>query len=131
MGLLRLLLAVSVVVGHAGGVYGLRLENGGSAFLTHGDTAVQAFYVVSGFYMALILSGKYVSAPAFWVSRYLRLAPLYLFLSLLTFATAYIISGLVPKKCRILISFTRPSFQTREGFCQLTSNAYAVDCRSH
>ncbi|MFT6583614.1 MAG: hypothetical protein ACJAU6_004072 [Alphaproteobacteria bacterium] len=39
--------------------------------------------------------------------------------------------GLVPKKCRILISFTRPSFQTREGFCQLTSNAYAVDCRSH
>lgn len=93
MGLLRSLLAIAVLLGHAGGLYGLRLDNGGSAILPNGDTAVQTFYVASGFYMALILSGKYTFARVFWLSRYMRLAPLYIVLSLATLTISYVLTG--------------------------------------
>ena len=48
MGTLRLILALSVVYGHAGDFLGFNL--------VPGDTAVQAFYAVSGFYMTLVLN---------------------------------------------------------------------------
>ena len=93
MGLLRLLLAMSVLLGHAGGIYGLQTVTGGSAILTNGDTAVQSFYVISGFYMALILSGKYTSAWVFWFSRYMRLAPLYIAISAATLLVVFTTQG--------------------------------------
>jgi len=99
LGVVRLLLALSVLVGHAGGLYGLRLENGVSAVLVAGDTAVQTFYLISGFYMALVWNTKYKhlsqAKRTFWTSRYLRLAPLYLLISLATALTLYITSGKV------------------------------------
>lgn len=71
MGLIRLLLAVCVVIHHTPSS-GLILMNGG--------IAVQAFYVISGYYMALVLCGKYQSLSLFYTNRLLRLYPAYWFL---------------------------------------------------
>lgn len=69
MGTLRLLLAISVVAFHSAPIFG---------FLGMRGDAVQAFFVLSGFYMALILqSDRYPSALAFYQSRALRLFPVY------------------------------------------------------
>ena len=70
MGLLRMFLALAVFFSHEG-YSGLHLLTG--------EAAVQAFFVVSGFYMALILREKYVSTPVsvFYTNRFLRLAPTY------------------------------------------------------
>lgn len=79
MGLLRMFLALSVFFSHEG--------YSGVQLLT-GEAAVQAFFVVSGFYMALILNEKYASAPAsiFYSNRLLRLAPTYYVVLLCAFA---------------------------------------------
>jgi peptidoglycan/LPS O-acetylase OafA/YrhL len=67
MGLLRLLLALGVVTEHAGHTYFI-----GSY------TAVQIFFIISGFYMELIFSsGKYRNANQFYASRIARLFPVY------------------------------------------------------
>jgi len=69
MGLFRLLLALSVVLAHEGLPLRWRMVNG--------DTAVQAFFIVSGFYMTLILTRKYRDRRTFFVNRFLRLFPVY------------------------------------------------------
>jgi peptidoglycan/LPS O-acetylase OafA/YrhL len=65
------LLALSVVLGHVHGVHGYQM--------TGGRFAVQAFFIVSGFYMALILEGPYARVPArlFYENRLLRIFPTY------------------------------------------------------
>jgi peptidoglycan/LPS O-acetylase OafA/YrhL len=91
VGLTRLLLALSVVVGHAGGLVGLEYAPHRPVILVEGRVAVQSFYLISGFYMALILDRVYSgprSTLTFWVSRYMRLAPLYLLISVLTLVLA-------------------------------------------
>jgi peptidoglycan/LPS O-acetylase OafA/YrhL len=74
MGVLRLLLALSVMTGHMGkavlGFHQLRP-----------DVAVQCFYIISGFYMALILTEKYNRPHDYGVflkQRFLRIYPTYL-----------------------------------------------------
>ncbi|MEM1137111.1 MAG: hypothetical protein AAGI07_14835 [Bacteroidota bacterium] len=47
MGTLRILLAVSVLIGHAGGIAS-----------PDGMMTIQCFYIISGFYRALILTEK-------------------------------------------------------------------------
>ena len=72
MGLIRLLLSIAVVVTHTGTFFGLRL--------TGGVIAVQSFYMISGFYMTLVLSEKYKNPNSlwlFWSKRILRLWPVY------------------------------------------------------
>lgn len=70
MGLLRLFLAVSVVVGHTGLLFGLHL--------LPGNEAVRIFFMISGFYMALILTDRYAGRPGlFYSNRLLRLYPAY------------------------------------------------------
>jgi len=82
MGTVRLLLALAVVFTHAPAPFGLNL--------TGGALAVQLFYVISGFYMAVVLDQKYAPTPvgrrAFWVNRVLRLAPCYYAVLLATLA---------------------------------------------
>ena len=68
MGHIRLLLALAVILSH--------LPTATFQFI-HGGLAVQAFFVVSGFYMALVLDGKYRDAKLFYSNRLLRLAPAY------------------------------------------------------
>jgi len=72
MGILRLLLAVSVVIAHSGPVFGLTLVGGG--------TAVQVFFIISGFYMGLILNRKYTGPGSYRLfigNRLLRLLPVF------------------------------------------------------
>lgn len=80
MGILRFLLALAVLIQHGGPLFGLRL--------TGGPLAVQAFFIISGFYMTLILDGKYarLRSPYFVFigNRLLRLFPAYLVIAALT-----------------------------------------------
>jgi len=73
MGLLRFLLAISVVIAHSSSVFGLNLVGG--------QIAVQAFYMISGFYMTLVLNEKYIGTnnryKLFITNRLLRLYPIY------------------------------------------------------
>ena len=71
MGIVRFLLALCVVVTHAPGgtIFGVRLLSG--------IVAVQAFYVISGFLITMILNERkqYRYIGNFYLSRYLRLWP--------------------------------------------------------
>lgn len=72
MGLLRFFLAVSVVVAHTYPIPGFRIINAVGA--------VQTFYIISGFYMTMILREKYRgpgSYRLFLTNRLLRLLPPY------------------------------------------------------
>jgi len=81
MGILRLFLALSVIAGHANTtVFGFK---GIGAYY-----AVNFFFMISGFYMAMVLNEKYkdISPVHFYKSRFFRLFPVYyvgLILSLL------------------------------------------------
>ncbi|MDO1558679.1 acyltransferase [Brevundimonas sp. 2R-24] len=69
MGMLRLTLALAVLLAHLPGA---------PFTFVHGGLAVQAFFIISGFYMALVLDGKYADRGLFYSNRLLRLAPSYL-----------------------------------------------------
>ncbi len=83
MGLIRLFMALSVVVWHVGGVAGWLPYNA--------SACVTLFFIISGFYMALILNEKYVgkgSNVVFWLNRFLRLWPTYVVAVAVTFPLA-------------------------------------------
>jgi peptidoglycan/LPS O-acetylase OafA/YrhL len=86
MGLIRVLLALAVVDFHA-----VRFASS-PHFLNlpwiNGGVAVQSFFVISGFYMALILSGKYAGRGVFvfYRARFLRLYPAYWIVAIATYA---------------------------------------------
>lgn len=68
-----MLLALAVVLGHLG--YPLIKTAGGVA-------AVQAFFIISGFYIAMALGSSYKDSNGrFWLNRALRLYPVYLFVA--------------------------------------------------
>ncbi|MDC8786690.1 acyltransferase family protein [Roseateles koreensis] len=75
MGILRTLLAITVVLGHT---YGF--------LFVGGRNAVQSFYMISGFLISYVLveSKAYGRSLDFYVSRYLRLFPAYALIALLT-----------------------------------------------
>ncbi len=77
VGLLRLLFSLSVVFTHAGKIFGFNFVNP--------VVAVESFYIISGFYMALILTEKYTSVRSFFATRALRIYPMYLVVLLATF----------------------------------------------
>jgi peptidoglycan/LPS O-acetylase OafA/YrhL len=68
MGLVRLALALAVLLSH--------LPSATVHFIG-GGVAVQGFFIVSGFYMALVLRSKYTRAGLFYSNRLLRLFPAY------------------------------------------------------
>ncbi|MDO3627479.1 acyltransferase [Mucilaginibacter sp. BT774] len=73
MGLIRLLLACGVILGHSSTIYGYTPLNG--------NLAVQVFYVISGFYMAMVLTEKYnfkTGRKSFYRNRALKIYPPYL-----------------------------------------------------
>jgi len=79
MGTIRLLLAISVVIGHTNPLFGQELWGG--------VVAVELFFIISGFYMALILNEKY-NTPSmnitFYKNRFLKLFPIYWAILVLT-----------------------------------------------
>lgn len=75
MGLVRFLLAFSVLVAHSPFA---------SQFMVPAEIAVQMFFVISGFYMTMILNTKYGNRTlTFYKNRALRLYPIYLFVVVL------------------------------------------------
>jgi peptidoglycan/LPS O-acetylase OafA/YrhL len=73
MGVIRIILALSVVVWHAPGQH-LKLLNAA--------VAVLLFFIISGFYMALVVNEIYASSGERWIrrfytARFLRLYPAY------------------------------------------------------
>jgi peptidoglycan/LPS O-acetylase OafA/YrhL len=83
MGILRFLLALSVLAAHASGI-GIPLPNGKPypswvMSLIGGPQAVTFFFIISGFYMAMILNTKYRdNTLRFYGNRFLRLWPTYI-----------------------------------------------------
>lgn len=81
MGLVRFLLASAVILGHAPGWGGESLGSINTIRPMDPYYAVQAFFVVSGFYISMVLAEKYRRLDnyrrVFYVSRYLRLVPTY------------------------------------------------------
>ena len=72
MGLIRVILAYSVVLGHSASIHGY--------FIVPAYTAVTLFFIVSGFYMAMVLAEKYTGENRrreFYSNRVLRLYPTY------------------------------------------------------
>jgi peptidoglycan/LPS O-acetylase OafA/YrhL len=82
VGLLRFTLAAAVVVGHTEAIFGLTSVGG--------EIAVEAFYMISGFYMSLVLHEKYIgprrSYRLFITNRFLRLFPIYWSVALMVVA---------------------------------------------
>lgn len=80
MGLVRVYLAICVVLIHCK----LNLP------FTAGHFAVEIFFIISGFYMALVLNEKYTEPNPirFYLARYLRLWPTYIIV--LLFATSFL-----------------------------------------
>lgn len=74
MGLLRFYLAASVAVGHTGIFY-----PNSTISMLNGPAAVQLFFLISGFYIGLVLNTKYHSLSDFYFNRFLRLFPTYWF----------------------------------------------------
>src|ERR1700752_1939218 len=73
MGILRFMLALAVAAGHAGSFFGANISPG-----VPGSHAVQTFYIISGFLIALILSGKYADTPqGNWIFYSNRAAKIY------------------------------------------------------
>ena len=74
MGVVRFFLALSVVLEHVG--------LGGEFYSVSGRVAVYFFFVISGFYMTLVLDTKYPPTAEgtknFYIARYLRLYPAYI-----------------------------------------------------
>ncbi|HLG03542.1 MAG TPA: acyltransferase [Bacteroidia bacterium] len=75
MGTIRTLLAVAVALYHSFGILAY------DQVMTGGMVSVQTFYIISGFYMALILHDKYKPGPGsyrlFITNRFLRIFPVY------------------------------------------------------
>jgi len=73
IGLLRLLLAVAVVFVHSG--------MNSVWTLTGATVAVETFFIISGFYMALVYNEKYAKTKmpywSFFSSRILKIYPMY------------------------------------------------------
>ena len=88
MGIIRLLLAIAVLIDHASSSRGFH-------FVT-GAMAVEAFFMISGFYMALVLNEKYIrensSYSLFISQRLLRLYPIYWVVLGLTIVVSTILS---------------------------------------
>jgi peptidoglycan/LPS O-acetylase OafA/YrhL len=93
MGLIRFLLAYAVIVGHF------------TFFPTYKligtDTAVEAFFVLSGFYIAMIWDTQYNSVKDFWINRFLRLYPAYFVIA----ATNLIVNLIDPGDLKNIFTF--------------------------
>jgi peptidoglycan/LPS O-acetylase OafA/YrhL len=104
MGLLRLYLALCIVSAHATPVLPWTMHDG--------MQAVQIFYIISGFYMAMVLSAeRYASVRRFYASRFLRIFPL-TWIVLLGVAAGSACCGLVTGHWLVLGPYMSRPFST-------------------
>lgn len=125
MGLLRLLLAISVLIAHSTPIFGITLVGG--------RTAVESFFMLSGFAIALTFSHKYQNNLSnFYKNRFLKLFPLYWFFTIAVIITSLITTGkftifkdffVTPFSKLILILFNiSPLFSDVTNFMALNIN---------
>lgn len=106
MGLFRFILAFVVLLHHLPDVPRISL-------LLGGPEAVETFYIISGFYMAMVIDKKYSrclkSYKTFIISRFLRIYPQYLVVLLLTVSSYFIVAKFIfsPHENFILTLYTR------------------------
>jgi peptidoglycan/LPS O-acetylase OafA/YrhL len=105
LGTFRILLAVCVLLIHYA-----------SKDLPHllGTYAVESFFVISGFYMALVLTEKYTReslgdswVTKFYLSRYLRLYPIYILSALAMVSRAGLAATLFGNRSTIFAAWTQ------------------------
>lgn len=122
MGLLRIILAIAVVVAHVEPFLGLRFFGGGVM-------AVECFFIISGFYMALILEKRYCGKMgSFYINRFWRLFPTYWMLLAILLVTSFA-SWLVTGHPLGAITNWMSGNHTRLGLLwALVSNATIVGC---
>jgi peptidoglycan/LPS O-acetylase OafA/YrhL len=95
MGAFRFFLAICVVMAHAASISPLINLN-----YLNSSTAIIIFYIISGYYMHMILSEKYTfenlgkfRTAKFYFSRYIRIFPTYLICIIATFIYIYYINN--------------------------------------
>jgi peptidoglycan/LPS O-acetylase OafA/YrhL len=84
MGLVRVTLAMAVLLSHLP-ILDFKIVSGA--------LAVQSFFIVSGFYMAMVLDGKYKDAGLFYSNRLLRLFPTYFLCCALAALTVWVLKA--------------------------------------
>lgn len=85
MGIIRIILAIAVVLVHVGPIFGF--------YFIDGTIAVQSFFIISGFYISMVLTEKYnfpKSYKLFISNRLLRLFPTYMFIATITLFAALV-----------------------------------------
>lgn len=98
MGYFRTYLALCVVAVHSSPIFPWSVHPA--------HQAVQIFFIISGFYMAMILSGKYKSIKSFYISRWLRIFGPY-YMILIAVVLFSVIWGLLTNNFLTLTAFTR------------------------
>ena len=96
MGILRVYLALCVVMAHSGKIFPWKMHDG--------SQAVQIFYIISGFYMAMVLSSRYQRARDFYISRLMRIYPPY-FVALAGTILVSIVTGLIFRRWLFLTPY--------------------------
>jgi peptidoglycan/LPS O-acetylase OafA/YrhL len=103
MGFLRLYLALCVVNAHTGNLF--------PWLVPRGRHAVELFFIISGFYMAMVLSQRYNSVSDFYKSRWQRIAvPYYVHLVLIVLAS--VVCGIFFSQWLALAAFASNPFTT-------------------
>jgi peptidoglycan/LPS O-acetylase OafA/YrhL len=114
MGVLRCYLAFCVVAAHASASI--------APWMLGSTEAVQIFFIISGFYMQLVLSRKYTGIAQFYESRALRIyAPYYLTLFLVVAVSAA--SGLLGGKWLALQAYAGHPFSANDPLAFLLAAA--------
>jgi peptidoglycan/LPS O-acetylase OafA/YrhL len=95
MGYLRFLLAAIVVISHSGGeIFGFKMMSGG--------VCVELFFIISGFYMQYILEQQnYALKINFYISRFLRIFPLFIIVSFGFYSFDYLYEFLHSQKALV------------------------------
>ncbi len=106
MGLIRFILACGVVLCHTSSIFGYSPLSS--------DLAVQVFYIISGFYMAMILTEKYTGINSnylFYTNRALKIYPVYLINLVLLIAISLIMYKMhYPSTIDFYLKYAHPSF---------------------
>src|SRR5688572_16954153 len=109
MGILRVYLALCVVAAHSTTILPWGMHSG--------PEAVQIFYMISGFYMAMVLSTRYQNSQDFYFSRFLRVFPPYYAVLIITLVLS-VAAGLISKNWLALKPFLNDPTQ-HNGFIGL------------
>jgi peptidoglycan/LPS O-acetylase OafA/YrhL len=113
MGILRFILALSVIASHASG-FGIPFPDQKpypmwAMALIDGRQAVALFFIISGFYMAMVLNTKYQHQTLrFYINRFLRLWPSYIVVLILACIFTPVGKNILHavKECDPVVKFT-------------------------